>query len=319
MNTPTTTLSDTMARRSKKKRSQLWAKWQRYKFIYLLLTPTLVYFFVFKYIPMLGIVVAFKQFSFGLGLWDSPWVGLDNFKNFIQGVYFWDIMENTIVISFYKLLFGFTAPIGLALMLNEVRSNWFKKTIQTITYMPHFISWVIAYGLMISLFSPGGGLVNLLLKEYGFEPIAFLNDVNWIRPLIIASDIWKEAGWGAILYLAALAGINPSLYEAARMDGASKLRQLWHVTLPGIRNVIIILLIIKLGQVLDAGFDQIFMLLNSFNAEKADIIDTWVYREGLERMQIGLATAVGVFKSVIGLILVLGANKLAKKFDGQIW
>lgn len=146
-----------------------------------------------------------------------------------------------------------------------------------------------------------------------------MNDVNWIRPLIIASDIWKEAGWGAILYLAALAGINPSLYEAARMDGASKLRQLWHVTLPGIRNVIIILLIIKLGQVLDAGFDQIFMLLNSFNAEKADIIDTWVYREGLERMQIGLATAVGVFKSVIGLILVLGANKLAKKFDGQIW
>ncbi|MEC0228708.1 ABC transporter permease [Paenibacillus alba] len=302
-----------------KKRSGLWTRIQRFQFLYLLLTPILLYFVVFKYIPMLGILIAFKKYNLALGFWESPWVGFDNFQNFIQGVYFWDIMGNTIAISLYKLLFGFLSPIVLALMLNEVAVNWFKKTVQTITYLPHFISWVIAYGLMVALFSPGEGLVNLTLKNFGFEPIAFLTDVNWIRPLIISSDIWKEVGWGAILYLAALAGIDPSLYEAARMDGASKVRQLWHVTLPGISNVIIILLIIKLSHVLDAGFDQIFMMANSFNSEKADIIDTWVYREGLERMQIGLATAVGLFKAVIGLILVISANKVAKKFDGQIW
>ncbi|WP_312886605.1 ABC transporter permease [Paenibacillus foliorum] len=291
----------------------------RFKILYLLLLPELIYFVVFKYIPMLGIVIAFKNYNIGLGFWDSPWVGFNNFKNFINGVYFWDIMNTTITISLGKLLFGFSAPIILALLINEVTVGWFKKSVQTVTYLPHFISWVIAYGLMVALLSPGEGFVNLLIKQYGFQPISFLTEPEWIRPLIIGSDIWKEVGWGAILYLAALAGIDPSLYEAARMDGASKWRQLWHVTLPGIRNVIIILLIIRLSSILDAGFDQIFMMSNTFNADKSDIIDTWVYRQGIEQMQISLATAVGVFKSIIAFVLVLSANKLAKKFDGQIW
>lgn len=268
---------------------------------------------------MFGIIVAFKQYNLTLGFFDSPWVGLANFKAFIDGVYFKDILLNTIFISFYKLIFGFAAPILLALLLNEVRVSWFKRSVQTITYLPHFISWVIAYGLMVALLAPGSGLVNALLKQYGFDSIAFLTDPDWARMMIVASDIWKEVGWGAILYLAALTGISPSLYEAARMDGASKLRQLWHITLPGIRNVILILLILRMGSILDAGFDQIFIFANSFNQEKADIIDTWVYRQGIERLQIGLATAVGVFKSVIGTILVVFANQLAKKFDGQIW
>jgi putative aldouronate transport system permease protein len=291
----------------------------RYKTLYLLLLPGIIYFTIFKYVPMLGIVIAFKEYNMALGFGDSPWVGLRNFEKFVDGVYFADIIGNTLLISFYKLLFGFSAPIILALLLNEVTVSWFKKSVQTLTYLPHFISWVIAYGLMVALLAPGEGLINLLLKQYGLNPIAFLTEPEWIRPLIVSSDIWKEVGWGAILYLAALAGIDPSLYEAAKIDGATKLRQLWHVTLPGIRNVIVLLLIIKLSHILDAGFDQIFMMANVFNQENADIIDTWVYREGLERMQIGLATAVGLFKSVIGFVLVIAANQLAKKFDGQIW
>lgn len=291
----------------------------RYKTLYMLLIPGMLYFTVFKYIPMAGVVIAFKNYNLALGVWDSPWVGFRNFADFINGVYFWDIMMNTILISLYKLLYGFPAPIALALLLNEVRLGWFKRFVQTVTYMPHFLSWVIVYGLLVALLSPGEGFVNLLLKQNGMDPIAFLTEPGWARFLIVSSDVWKEIGWGAILYLAALAGIDPSLYEAARMDGASKWRQLWHVTLPGIRTVMILMLIIKLSHILDAGFDQIFMMANAFNSEKIDIIDTWVYREGLERLKIGLATAVGVFKAIIGFALVLGANKLAKKFDGQIW
>ncbi len=300
-------------------RRSIWKQAWKYKVLYLLLIPELVYFLVFKYVPMIGIIAAFKQYNLMLGFFDSPWVGWDNFENFINGVYFKDIMLNTVLISFYKLLFGFTAPIALALLLNEIRIVWFKRTVQTITYLPHFISWVIAYGLMVALFAPGSGLVNALLKQYGFDTISFLTDPAWARPMIVASDIWKEVGWGAILYLAALAGINPSLYEAARIDGAGRWRMLWHITLPGIRNVIIILLILRMGSILDAGFDQIFIFANPFNQEKADIIDTWVYRQGIERMQIGLATAVGVFKSVIATVLVILSNQIKKRFDGQIW
>lgn len=291
----------------------------RYKAIYMLLVPGLVYFTLFKYVPMFGIATAFKDYNIVAGFWDSPWVGFKHFNNFTHGVYFRDIMRNTIAISLYKLLFGFLAPVLLALMLNEARVAWFKRSVQTLTYLPHFLSWVIVYGLLVSLLSPGEGLINQLLKQHGANPIAFLTEPGWIQPLIVASDVWKDTGWGAILYLAALAGIDPSLYEAARMDGASRLRQLWHVTLPGIRNVMMILLILKLSHILDAGFDQVFMMANVFNQDKADIIDTWVYREGLERLQIGLASAVGLFKSVIGFILVIAANQLAKKFEGQIW
>jgi putative aldouronate transport system permease protein len=299
--------------------SQLLKNLNRYKVMYLLLIPGLIYFAVFKYVPMFGLILAFKKYNVVLGFWDSPWIGLQNFKQFIQGVYFWDLIENTIMISLYKLLFGFSAPILLALMLNEVTLKWFKKAIQTISYLPHFLSWVIIYGLMVALLSPGDGMINMLLRQMGFESINFLTDPAWARFLVVTSDIWRGIGWGAILYLAALSGIDPSLYEAARIDGAPKWRQIWHVTLPGIRNIIILMLIINLSHILDAGFDQIFMLANVFNQEKIDIIDTWVYREGLQRLKMGIATAVGLFKSVIGLILVLSANQVAKKFDGQIW
>ncbi|MDF2926785.1 MAG: sugar transporter ATPase [Paenibacillaceae bacterium] len=292
---------------------------RRYKIMYLLLVPGLAYFTIFKYVPMFGLILSFKKYNVVLGFWDSPWVGMANFNQFFQGAYFGDLIQNTVLISLYKLVFGFSAPVLLALMLNEINKQWFKRIVQTITYLPHFLSWVIVYGLMLALLSPGEGVVNIVLKQMGYESISFLTSPNWARFLVVASDIWKEIGWGAILYLAALAGIDPSLYESARMDGASKWRQIWHVTLPGIRNVIIVLMIIKLSHILDAGFDQIFMMANVFNQEKIDIIDTWVYREGVQRLQMGIATAVGMFKSLIGLVLVVSANELAKKFDGQIW
>lgn len=287
--------------------------------LYLLLLPGIVYFTVFKYVPMGGIVIAFKQLNLMEGIWKSPWVGLDNFSRFFEGVYFKRIIGNTLIISFYKLIFAFPAPIILALMLNEISKGWYKRIIQTLTYLPHFISWVIIYGLLIIFLAPGEGLVNKILQEWDMPTILFLTEPSMIRGLIVSTDIWQSAGWGAIIYLAALASIDPSLYEASIVDGASRLRQLWHITLPGIRTVIILMLIIRLSHILDVGFDQVFMMSNIMNRENSDIIDTWVYRVGLQEMQFGLATAVGIFKSVIGFVLVVGANQFAKKFDSQIW
>ncbi|CAH1216147.1 putative multiple-sugar transport system permease YteP [Paenibacillus allorhizoplanae] len=292
---------------------------RRYGVMYSLLIPGLLYFAVFKYVPMVYIAAAFKNYNVLQGLWESPWVGWQNFQLFFDGVYFKQIIGNTILISFYKLVFSFPAPIILALMLNAVTGAGFKRTIQTLTYLPHFLSWVIIYGLLVAFLAPGTGLVNQLLTALHLDRISFLTESGLIRTLIVTTDIWQSVGWGAIIYLAALTGIDPSLYEAATMDGASQSRQLWHITLPGIRNVIILMLVLRLSAILDVGFDQIFIMLNPLNQEKADVIETWVYRVGLQEGRIGLATAVGLFKSVIGFVLVLGANRIAKKFDGQIW
>ncbi|MFD0717361.1 ABC transporter permease [Paenibacillus sp. GCM10027626] len=292
---------------------------RKHAVMYALLVPGMLYFVMFKYIPMVYMVAAFKEINIVKGLWDSPWVGWDNFKLFFQGVYFSQIIGNTLLISFYKIVFVFPAPILLAIMLNEVRTGWFKKMIQTLTYLPHFLSWVVIYGLMVAFLAPGEGLVNQWLRDIGMPSISFLSEESWIRPLLVSSDMWQGVGWGAIIYLAALAGIDPSLYEAATVDGASKWKQLWHVTLPGIRNVIILMFILRISHIMDVGFDQIFMMMNPLNQSKADVIETWVYRVGLQEMRFGLATAVGLFKSVIGFVLVFAANRIAKRFDGQIW
>ncbi|WP_127588290.1 ABC transporter permease [Paenibacillus koleovorans] len=292
---------------------------RRYGMLYLLVIPGLLYFAVFKYVPMLYIAAAFKNYNVLQGLWESPWVGLQNFELFFNGIYFKQIIGNTILISLYKLVFSFPAPIVLALMLNAVTSNGFKRTVQTLSYLPHFLSWVIIYGLLVAFLAPGSGLVNQLLTAMHLDRISFLTEPGLIRTIIVTTDIWQSVGWGAIIYLAALTGIDPSLYEAATVDGASRSRQLWHVTLPGIRNVILLMLVLRLSSILDVGFDQIFMMLNPLNQAKADVIETWVYRVGMQEGRIGLATAVGLFKSLIGFVLVLGANQLAKKFDGQIW
>lgn len=295
---------------------QLSAYWD----LYLIMIPGILYFIVFKYIPMSGIVIAFQDYSVFAGIRESDWVGLKHFRDMFGDSEFYTVFRNTLLISLYKLIWGFPGPIILAILLNEVRSIVFKKTFQTIAYLPHFLSWVVLGGILINLLAPTAGIVNLVLKAIGFEPIFFLADPAWFRTVLVASDIWKEVGWGAIIYLAALAGVDPQLYEAAVMDGANKWRQIWHITLPALTGTIIILFVLRLGHVLDVGFEQIFVLYNPLVYEVGDVIETFVYRVGITQADFSFSTAVGLFKSLVGLVFVIGANKLVRKLghDG-VW
>ncbi|SDC96336.1 putative aldouronate transport system permease protein [Paenibacillus sp. UNCCL117] len=294
--------------------------WQ-HKILYLMLLPGIVYFIVFKYMPMYGVIIAFKDFSLVDGIWKSGWADPWNkhFQLFFNSPYFSQLLTNTILISVYKLIFGIVPPILMAILLNECRIRWFKSLIQTLTYMPHFLSWVIIYGMMIALLSQSSGLVNQWIEAAGGKAVPFLTSTAHFRSLLVGSEIWQNLGWGAIIYLAAMAGIDPTLYEAARVDGASRLRMIWHITLPGIRSVIIMLFILSLGHILDAGFAQIYVLYNIQVYSVADIIDTWVFRTGLNQLNFSLAAAVGLFKSGIGFVLVLVSNKIAKQWGEGIW
>lgn len=285
-----------------------------------MMLPSLVYYIVYKYIPMFGLVIAFKDYRIMDGLWHSSWVGLAHFKEVFSNRDFVSLLRNTLVISGYKIIFGTIPELFLALLLNEVRVRWYKKAVQTIVYFPYFLSWVIIYGILLMFLSPSTGLINDILKEWGLKPISFLTSNDWFRSVLVSSEIWKDVGFGSIIYLAAIAGVDPHLYEAATMDGAGRWRRMWHITVPGIRNVFVLLMILKVGHILDAGFSQIYVLYNSLVYKTADIIDTWVFRRGLEQMQYSYATAVGLFKSFVGLILIFVTNKIAKKF-GQtgIW
>lgn len=286
----------------------------------IMMIPGLLYYLLFHYVPMAGILIAFQDYNLLKGIWGSPWVGLDNFRIIFQSPDFPLIMKNTLVISVYRIVFNMLPDVMLALMLNEIRSQWFKRVVQTITYGPHFLSWIIVYGIVFSLFAPGSGLFTTFIRDMGWGELNLLTDADYFRPLLIGSDLWKNVGFGAIIYLAALAGINQELYEAAVVDGAGRWRQMWHITLPGIRSVFVLLLILRLGSILDAGFDQVYIFLNARVYDVGDIIDTWVFRQGLEQLNFSIAAATGVFKSVIGLIFILGANKLAKKVGGSgIW
>lgn len=293
---------------------------KRYRHIYLMAVPVVLFYALFHYSPMYGLIIAFKDYNVFKGILGSPWSGLDNFKLVFGDDYFWKVVRNTAVISLLKLAFGFPAPIIIALLLNEVLHMGFKRVIQTIIYLPRFISWVIMAGIMINILSIHGGLVNEIVKLFGGTPQSFLLKPDYFRPIVTISHIWKTAGWGSIIYLAALAGINFELYEAAVIDGAGKLRQTWHVTLPGIRPAIILLFILSLADILNAGFDQIFVLYNPLTLEVGDIIDTYVYRQGLQAARYSYATVVGIFKSVIGLILIYGSDRLFKALgeDGLI-
>jgi putative aldouronate transport system permease protein len=285
-----------------------------------MMIPGLLYYALFHYLPMAGILIAFQDYNLMKGIWGSPWVGLDNFIHVFQSPDFALIMRNTLLISLYRIVFNMLPDVLLALMLNEIRSQWFKRTVQTITYGPHFLSWIIVYGIVFSFFAPGSGLVTTFVRDMGWGDLNLLSDANFFRPLLIGSDIWKNVGFGAIIYLAALASINQELYEAAVVDGAGRWRQIWHITLPGIRSVFVLLLILRMGSILDAGFEQVYIFLNARVYDVGDIIDTWVFRQGLEQLNFSIAAATGVFKSVVGLIFILGANHLAKKVgDGGIW
>lgn len=305
------------ARLSSFKRSQLVRDLIRDRWMYLLLFPGILYFVVFKYVPMLGLVMAFQDYKPFTGFINSPWVGFKHFERFFTEPQFWSLFRNTLLLAIYNLVFFFPLPVLLALMINEARREMFKRIVQTLLYLPHFISWVVAVGIFYVLFTTEGGVVNELLAQFGFEKIPFMLSEEWFRPMIIAQSIWKEAGWGTIIFLAALSGVDLQLYEAARMDGAGRWRQLWHITIPAIRSTIVILFILRLGSFLDTGFEHIFLMLNSMNREVGEVFDTYVYMKGLTQAQYSYSAAVGLFKSLVGLVLVLGANRLAKKFGEE--
>jgi putative aldouronate transport system permease protein len=286
-----------------------------------MLLPGVIYYIIYKYVPIYGLIIAFKDYDILEGIVKSPWADpwYKHFQEFYESPYFSQLLGNTVLISLYKIVFGMIPPIALAILLNECRYKWLKSIVQTLSYMPHFLSWVIIYGILVVLLSENSGIVNRWIMEAGGESIPFLSSTQWFRTVLVGSDIWQNMGWGAIIYLAAMAGIDPTLYEAARVDGASRVRMIWHITLPGIRNVIVLLLILRLGQMLDAGFDQIYIMYNVHVYPVADILDTWVFRTGLEQWNFSLASAVGLFKSLIGLVLVLGSNRLARRWGESIW
>lgn len=292
----------------------------RNRWFYVMMAPGLLYYLLFHYLPMVGILVAFQDYNLMKGFWGSKWVGFDNFRIIFDNPDFYKIIKNTLIISVYRIFFNMLPDVMLALLLNEIRSQWFKRFVQTITYGPYFLSWVIVYGLTFSFLAPGSGLITNFFRDMGWGDLNLLTDKDFFRPLLIVTDLWKNTGFGAIIYLAALASINSELYEAAVVDGANRWRQLWHVTLPGIREVFVLLLILRIGSILDAGFDQVYIFLNSTVYEVGDIIDTWVFRNLLERLDFTLTAATGVFKSVIALVLIITANKIAKKVGGSgIW
>ena len=292
--------------------------------IYILLIPAFIYYIVFHYLPMYGIIISFKDVSpiggFREIFFGGEWVGLRYFSQFVRSYYFWNIFRNTIVISLLKLLITFPLPIIFAILVNEVGNKTFKRVVQTISYMPHFLSTVIVVSLVRSFLSYDSGFINNFLESIGRERIYFLGESVYFRKILITMNAWRSMGWGAIIYLAAITGVDTSLYEAARVDGAGKLRQIWHITIPGIASVVIIMLILKVGHILDAGFDEILLLYSELTYDVSDIIDTYVYREGLTNLKYSYTTAVSVFKGIIALVFVLGTNKLAKKMGHHgIW
>ncbi len=297
--------------------SSLWGRLGRNKLLYLMIAPGLVYFMIFKYGPMFGLVIAFQNFKPSKGVMGSEWVGFEHFDRLFTEPDFLQILTNTLVLFGFSLLFYFPIPILLALMLNEIRSTGFKRLFQSLVYLPHFMSWVIIVSISYVMLTMDGGIVNSLIESLGFDKVNFLLSSEWFRPTYVIQVIWREAGWGTIIYLAAMAAIDPQLYEAARMDGAGRLRQIWHITLPAIRSVIVLLLILKIGDVLELGFEHVYLLLNSMNRDVAEIIDTYVYTVGIQQGKFSYSSAIGLFKSLIGLILVMLANRLAKKFGEE--
>ncbi|WP_091171073.1 sugar ABC transporter permease [Paenibacillus sp. 1_12] len=289
------------------------------KYLYMMLTPVLLYYVLFHYLPMYGALIAFKDYSPARGIWGSDWTGFDHFVQFFNGPYFIRTLKNTLLISFYDLLFGFPAPIVLALLLNEIRLSWFKRAVQTITYMPHFISLIVICG-MIKDFTSTGGLIATLVAWLGGPKESLLLSSEWFRTIFISSGIWQHVGWGTIIYLAALTTIDTEQYEAAKIDGANRWRQMRYITLPGIVPTIIIMLILDLGRLLNVGFEKIILLYNPSTYETADVISSYVYRAGLQEFNYSFSAAVGLFNSVINFGLVILSNYISRKVnDTSLW
>ncbi|WP_127584955.1 ABC transporter permease [Paenibacillus koleovorans] len=300
----------------KRKRNQ----WKAHMSMYLILLPGLLHLLLFKYVPLYGILIAFKDFNIFDGIGSSPWVGLDNFEKLVSSNEFFRVLKNTVLISVYKIVILFPLPIFVAIVLNEVRKIFFKRVVQTIIYLPHFLSWVIIGGLFVNILSPSSGIVNRIIESLGGEPISFLIDNDWFRSVLVFSAGWKEVGWNAVVFIAAIAGIDQDLYEAADIDGAGRINQIIHITLPSIASTIVLMLILRLGYVLEAGTEQILVMYNSVVYETADVIGTYVYRIGLGTMDYSFSTAVGLFNSVVGFALVVTGNKVCQKLTQKsIW
>jgi len=286
-------------------------EWQ----IYAMLIPLVVWLLLFLYKPMYGLQIAFKDYSIFRGITASPWIGFEHFETLFNSEQFLRALRNTFIISFYTLLFGFPMPILLALMFNEVLNQWFRKSTQTIVYLPHFISSVIIAGIVITAFSPSAGIVNTVLGWFGIDAIYFLTNPEWFRPIFIGTGIWQEAGFQSIVYLAAIAGVSPTLYESAVVDGASRWQMMWKITIPSILPTILIMLIIRIGNLLEVSFEMIILLYQPATYETADVVNTFIYRQGLQSGQYDFAAAAGLFNAVIAFILVMGANSISKRYS----
>ena len=300
------------------RRKSFWHKVKANRARLLMFLPGFLFILVFSYGTMYGLILAFKDFNIGKGILGSPWVGFKHFETFFSSTSALIALFNTLKISLLKLLFNFPAPILLALMLNEMRPGPIKKAAQTISYLPHFISWIIVAGILSSLLSPSTGTINYIIKALGGQPILFLTDTKWFRPILIISGIWKEIGWGSVVYLAALCSIPAEQYESAKIDGANRFQRLCYITLPSMKGIVSIMLLMQAGNIMNAGFDQVFNLYSTSVYEVGDIIDTYVYRVGIGQMMYSFNTAVGLFKSVVNFALVLAVNMVTKKLnDGE--
>ena len=296
----------------------LWKRILANRWLYLLALPGVLYFVLFRYVPMWGMLIAFKKYNSALGFFRSEWVGLENFRDFFSSPDFFMLFRNTFLLAIYNLAFFFPLPIILALMLNSVRSSVYKRIVQTVTYLPHFMSWVIIASICQVMFTTEGGIVNDLVSSVTGSKIDFLTNPVYFRGMITGQSIWRETGWGTIIFLAALTGVDPQLYDAARVDGANGRQCMWNITLPAISGTIITMLILRLGHFLDTGFSQIFLMVNPLNREVGEVFDTYIYRMGIkDYSKLSYTTAVGLFKSVVGLALVLGSDRLAKRTGNE--
>ncbi|MFV0399839.1 MAG: ABC transporter permease [Oscillospiraceae bacterium] len=297
--------------------STLWKRIVRHKYFYIMLLPVVVWYAIFCYGPMYGVLTAFQDYSMSKGVFASPWVGLKHFETLMNDTLFWRAFRNSVVLALYRIIIEFPIPIILAILLNEIRSSVARKTAQTILYLPHFLSWVIVASIVITFFNPDTGLIAAITKQFGFNLPPNLITNNTIRGLLIGSNIWKEAGWGTIIYLAAISGVDASLYEAAYADGANRFRRAWHVTLPAVRSVIAVQMILTIGSVLRAGFDQVYNMSNKLVMDKADIIDFYVFRTIMSDYQLSYAAAIGLFNSLICTALLLLSNFLGRRLNGE--
>lgn len=288
--------------------------------LYLFLLPSLVLVILFAYFPMYGVQIAFKNFSAAKGIWDSQWVGLEHFIRFFKSYYFWQLIKNTLTLSVFGLILGFPLPILLALGLNELKDGVFKKTVQTVTYAPYFISTVVMCGMIIAFLNPETGIINKLIEAFGGSRVSFLTEGSKFPSVYVLSGVWQGTGWGSIIYLAALTGVDPQLHEAAIIDGATRLQRIWHINIPSIVPTMVVLLILNTGGLLSVGHEKILLLQNSLNAETSEVISTYVYKTGLVSAQYSFSTAVGLFNSAINFIILVAVNTIASHVsENSLW